>query len=108
MGNFFFILNGGEKLNEKRNPSINRGDGETSESYLGRLREYISKLEWQSEGHRLWYTHKNPYGCWICELLQVSRELETLYMDRRGDEGDSLDENDSELEEEYELEDKYS
>ncbi len=62
-------------MNDKRNPNINRGDTETIESYLGRCDEYISKLEWQSEGHRMWYTHKNPYGCWICELLQVVREL---------------------------------
>lgn len=95
-------------MNDKRNPNINRGTGETSESYLGRLSEYISKLEWQSEGHRLWYTHKNPYGCWICELLQVSRELENLIMDRRRDESDGVIENDSELETEVDLEDKYT
>ncbi len=68
-------------MNDKRNPSINRGVGETSESYLGRLTEYISKLEWQSEGHRMWYTHKNPYGCWICELLQIIRCMETELLD---------------------------
>lgn len=60
-------------MNEKRNPSIVRGDGETVESYSRRLDEYISRIEWQSEGHRTWYTHKNPSGCWICELLQVAR-----------------------------------
>ncbi len=65
-------------MNDKRNAGINRGDGETIESYLGRLDEYISKLEWQSDGHRMWYTHKNPYGCWICELLQVIRGLRDL------------------------------
>ncbi len=65
-------------MNDKRNSGINRGDGETRESYLGRLDEYISKLEWQSDGHRMWYTHKNPYGCWICELLQVIRGLREL------------------------------
>ncbi len=65
-------------MNDKRNPSINRGDGETFSSYLGRLDEYISKLEWQSEGHRMWYTHKNPYGCWICELLQIVGQLRGL------------------------------
>ncbi len=62
-------------MNEKLNPSIVRGDGETRESHVRRLDEYVSKLEWQSEGHRMWYTHKNPYGCWICELLQVTRQL---------------------------------
>ncbi len=65
-------------MNDKRNPAIGIGDGETTGSYLRRLDEYISKLEWQSEGHRMWYTHKNPYGCWICELLQVCRCLREL------------------------------
>ncbi len=64
-------------MNDKRNYSFNRGDGETLESYLGRINECISKLEWQSEGHRQWYTHKNPYGCWICEALQILRLLES-------------------------------
>lgn len=62
-------------MNDKRNPSVNRGDGETLESYTGRISELLSRIEWQSEGHRQWYTHKNPYGCWICELLQIARQL---------------------------------
>jgi len=64
-------------INDKRNPNLVRGDGETLGPYIDRLTEHISKLEWQSEGHRLWYTHKNPYGCWICEILQVSRLMES-------------------------------
>ncbi len=52
---------------------------------MGRLDEYVSKLEWQSEGHRMWYTHKNPYGCWICELLQICRRLRELIPMDAGD-----------------------
>ncbi len=74
-------------MNDKRNSSIIRGDGEDLESYLGRLAEFISKLEWQSEGHRMWYTHKNPYGCWICELLQVVRLLEAELLVQRDNNG---------------------
>ncbi len=77
------LLFGGEILNDKRNPNFNRGDGETIDSYLGRVTEFLSKLEWQSEGHRQWYTHKNPYGCWICELLQIARCLESELLDKR-------------------------
>jgi hypothetical protein len=69
------------------NPSISRGDGEILGSYLDRIHEYISKLEWQSDGHIRWYTHKNPYGCWICELAQVCRSLEAELMAYRGDNG---------------------
>ncbi len=68
-------------INDKRNPNIIRGDGEGLRPYINRLTEHISKLEWQSEGHRLWYTHKNPYGCWICEILQVARCLESELLD---------------------------
>ncbi len=61
---------------KKQNPGINRIDGESLTDFLSRISELISKLEWQSEGHRMWYTHKNPYSCWICESLQICRELE--------------------------------
>ncbi len=67
----------------KNNPSIDRVDGESLNDFLGRITEFLSKLEWQSEGHRMWYTHKNPYSCWICELLQVGRGLESELMDIR-------------------------
>ncbi len=60
----------------KDNPSIIRGDGQSLGDYVSVLSELLSKLEWQSEGHRMWYTHKNPYSCWICELLQVGRCLQ--------------------------------
>jgi hypothetical protein len=45
------------------------------------LNDFMSTLEWQSDGHIRWYTHKNPYGCWICETLQVCRLLENELMD---------------------------
>ncbi len=79
------------ELNDKRNPSFNRGDGETVSSYLGRVTEFLSKLEWQSEGHRQWYTHKNPYGCWICELLQIGRCLESELLAYRDNDGEGAD-----------------
>lgn len=40
-----------------------------------RLREFLSRIRWQSEGHRMWYTHKNPAGCWICEVLDICDRL---------------------------------
>ncbi len=72
-------------MNDRRNPAIIKGVGETTKSHVGRLDEYLSKLEWQSEGHRMWYTHKNPAGCWICELLQVCRQYrENIDVDYTG------------------------
>ena len=54
------------------NINLERASGEVLIDYIERIDEHIKKLRWQSEGHRQWYTHKNPYGCWICELLQVT------------------------------------
>ncbi len=75
-------------------PDIIRGDDEDIGPYIQRLDEHISKLEWQSEGHRMWYTHKNPYSCWICEILQIIRILrdeclaERVNDDNRADTGE--------------------
>ena len=93
--------------NDQRNPSLVRGAGETLRSYLERLHEYISKLEWQSDGHIRWYTHKNPYGCWICETLQICRLLENELMDlERIVDGLDNPENDGKDTEPRELDDK--
>lgn len=32
-------------------------------------------VEQQAGTHIKWFTHKNPYGCWICDLLQMTRHL---------------------------------
>ena len=92
---------------DQRNPSLVRGAGETLRSYLERLHEYISKLEWQSDGHIRWYTHKNPYGCWICETLQICRLLENELVDlERIVDGLDNPENDTTNPEPRELDDK--
>ncbi len=77
---------------EKRNFDVIRGDGEPIGSYRERLDERISKLEWQFEGHRMWYTHKNPYSCWICELLQICRILRDLIVVEGRNDDDGTDE----------------
>lgn len=38
----------------------------------------LSNIEHLSQGHIHWYTHKNPFGCWICDLLDLERN--TIYM----------------------------
>ena len=53
----------------KQNPAIARGDSESVPQYIGRMRDFVQQLEWRSDGHRFWYTHKNPHGCWICDLI---------------------------------------
>jgi len=53
----------------KQNPAIARGAGESIQAYIDRMRDFVQQLEWRSDGHRFWYTHKNPHGCWICDLI---------------------------------------
>ncbi len=78
-----------KQIKGQRNiPDIIRGDAEALGTYIQRLDEHISKLEWQSDGHRMWYTHKNPYSCWICELLQVNRILRDELVAEGDNDGD--------------------
>ncbi len=37
------------------------------------------ELETLSSTHIRWYTHKNPYGCWICDLFLLLNKWEDLY-----------------------------
>ncbi len=73
------------------NINLERASGEDLRTYLERMAEHVKKLRWQSEGHRQWYTHKNPYGCWICELLQVTELIRDNCMDQIGDSRQSKD-----------------
>ncbi len=73
------------------NINLERQDGEILTSYLERLHEHVQKLRWQSEGHRQWYTHKNPYGCWICELLQVCELIRDNCLDEAKHSGQHAD-----------------
>ncbi len=86
------------KYDRKDNPGLGRSDGESVGDYMLRISEVISKLEWQSEGHRMWYTHKNPYSCWICETFQVCRYLETELLDRGRSDDESDEGRESEIE----------
>ena len=66
----------------KQNPAIARGDSESVQAYIERMRDFVQQLEWGSDGHRFWYTHKNPHACWICDLIftieQYSRCIDDL------------------------------
>lgn len=56
----------------------------TGDTYKDRqefYKELLSRIRHSSEAHRGWYTHKNPYGCWICDLLLMCETLLT-YLDQ--------------------------
>lgn len=40
--------------------------------------QMAQQIEHLSEVHRKgkqWYTHKNPYGCWICDANRLLRQI---------------------------------
>lgn len=55
-------------------------EGSTWKDRREYYRGVIERIRSASDTHRGWYTHKNPYGCWICDSLAV---METLvnYLD---------------------------
>ncbi len=48
---------------------------ESLDDYSRRIVSLVTEFESLSDGHIRWFTHKNPYGCWICDLLQCFRDF---------------------------------
>lgn len=90
----------------KRLPSESFGD------YCKRFISIVTEYESLSDGHIRWFTHKNPYGCWICDLLQSIRTFveECSNEDNIGGQFEETEEEDvqSELEDEVDLEDYHN
>ncbi len=67
-------------MNEIRRDNINennigirftRGTGESRSSYLSRVEANLRMYTERSNSHLGWYTHKNPYGCFICDIVRL-------------------------------------
>ncbi len=52
-----------------------RIENEGLDEYLTRMSDSVTALENLSEGHKIWFTHKNPYGCWICDSQLLLRTI---------------------------------
>lgn len=52
-----------QKIREKEDPH----------GYLKMCEARLIGMEQLASTHITWYTHKNPYGCWICDLFLLSR-----------------------------------
>lgn len=52
-----------------------RFNDEKAVDYAKRMDSEVTALESLSENHLRWYTHKNPRGCWICDLLFLTRKI---------------------------------
>lgn len=48
------------------------GEREDPHEYLSMSKERLRGLEALLSTHITWYTHRNPYGCTICDLLQLT------------------------------------
>ncbi len=55
------------------------GDFKNLEDWTSYLYNLRLQLETLASGHIRWYTHKNPYGCWICDLLLLIDKWEDIY-----------------------------
>lgn len=80
--NYWNTDNYGDKLEQSRGYNVNtkRATGnflptqfELLETYIKRLRGIHLEMSSVSQtshinGHKMWYTHRTPSGCWICEL----------------------------------------
>lgn len=86
----------------KRNREFNRIESEGLDEYLTRMVDQLTGLENLSSTHTVWFTHKNPYGCWICDLIQLCRQIffevqkeEEAFLNRLSDQASkSIDEED--------------
>lgn len=50
-----------QKISDKQDPH----------EYVRQSLERLKVMEQLAATHIGWYTHKNPYGCWICDLIQL-------------------------------------
>ncbi len=51
------------------------GKKEDPTEYLALMQERLTSMETLASTHITWYTHKNPYGCWICDMFQHAQSL---------------------------------
>lgn len=51
------------------------GQKEDPTEYLSMCMARLRSMETLSSTHITWYTHKNPYGCWICDLFVLTQAL---------------------------------
>ena len=54
---------------------LSRTATEGFDEYLTRVCAIVTEYEQLSEGHIRWFTHKNPYGCWICDVFSLLRKI---------------------------------
>lgn len=51
------------------------GQKEDPVEWIDMMEERLRGMETLAATHITWYTHKNPYGCWICDMFLLSQRL---------------------------------
>lgn len=51
------------------------GKKEDPVDWLDMMEERLRSSETLASTHITWYTHKNPYGCWICDTFLREQRL---------------------------------
>lgn len=65
------------------------GDRQDPHDYLKQCMERTMAMEALASTHIAWFTHKNPYGCWICDLILQTYRLIDSFEDFLGPSGGS-------------------
>lgn len=50
-------------------------ESEDPQAYIEQALERLRGMETLASTHITWYTHKNPYGCWICDMFLLTQRL---------------------------------
>lgn len=83
----------------KQNPMIRKiGPNEDAWSFLEQAWERHRICEQNLSTHIKWFTHKNPYGCVICDLLNLNEKTLLsfeLFLGPREDSSGNSEENQS-------------
>lgn len=51
------------------------GEKEDPHAWLEMMDARLRSMETLASTHISWYTHKNPYGCWICDMFLLSQRV---------------------------------
>ena len=63
----------------RANKVIQNQEFPSAEQFSKDTEARLTQLEALASTHIGWYTHKNPYGCWICDLILLNwRTLQTF------------------------------
>lgn len=59
--------------------------------YMKTSEARLRGMEELAATHITWFTHKNPYGCWICDLFQLSQAVLDSFGEFLGPESEQQD-----------------